>query len=170
MLEVLKYTIPALVVLLASWLATEKQMKNEATRRNFELRKQSQKIISSVRLQAYERFTLYLERMEPSRMLLRLDVGALTCQQLQQQLLEIIRTEFDHNLSQQIYISDEAWSGIVMAKEEMLRFVNTCSQQFAATDVAMMMAQLLISSYAMNGETPTQRALEKLKEEVRTLL
>lgn len=170
MLEVLKYTIPALVVLLASWLATEKQMKNEAARRNFELRKQSQKIISSVRLQAYERFTLYLERMEPSRMLLRLDVGALTCQQLQQQLLEIIRTEFDHNLSQQIYISDEAWSGIVMAKEEMLRFVNTCSQQFAATDDAMMMAQLLISSYAMNGETPTQRALEKLKEEVRTLL
>ncbi len=170
MLEVLKYTIPALVVLLASWLATEKQMKNEAARRNFELRKQSQKIISSVRLQAYERFTLYLERMEPSRMLLRLDVSALTCQQLQQQLLEIIRTEFDHNLSQQIYISDEAWSGIVMAKEEMLRFVNTCSQQFAATDDAMMMAKLLISSYAMNGETPTQRALEKLKEEVRTLL
>lgn len=166
----LKYTIPALVVLLASWLATEKQMKNEAARRNFELRKQSQKIISSVRLQAYERFTLYLERMEPSRMLLRLDVSALTCQQLQQQLLEIIRTEFDHNLSQQIYISDEAWSGIVMAKEEMLRFVNTCSQQFAATDDAMMMAKLLISSYAMNGETPTQRALEKLKEEVRTLL
>lgn len=170
MIEVLKYTIPALVVLLASWLATEKQMKNEAARRNFELRKQSQKIISSVRLQAYERFTLYLERMEPSRMLLRLDVSALTCQQLQQQLLEIIRTEFDHNLSQQIYISDEAWSGIVMAKEEMLRFVNTCSQQFAATDDAMMMAKLLISSYAMNGETPTQRALEKLKEEVRTLL
>ncbi len=170
MLEVLKYTIPALVVLLASWLATEKQMKNEAARRNFELRKQSQKIISSVRLQAYERFTLYLERMEPSRMLLRLDVSALTCQQLQQQLLEIIHTEFDHNLSQQIYISDEAWSGIVMAKEEMLRFVNTCSQQFAATDDAMMMAKLLISSYAMNGETPTQRALEKLKEEVRTLL
>ncbi len=170
MLEVLKYTIPALVVLLASWLATEKQMKNEAARRNFELRKQSQKIISSVRLQAYERFTLYLERMEPSRMLLRLDVGALNCQQLQQQLLEIIRAEFDHNLSQQIYISDEAWSGIVMAKEEMLRFVNTCSQQFAATDDAIMMAKLLISSYSMNGETPTQRALAKLKEEVRTIL
>ncbi len=170
MLEVLKYTIPALVVLLASWLATEKQMKNEAARRNFELKKQSQKIISSVRLQAYERFTLYLERMEPSRMLLRLDVGALTCQQLQQQLLEIIRSEFDHNLSQQIYISDEAWSGIVVAKEEMLRFVNTCAQQFAATDDAMMMAKLLISSYSMNGETPTQRALSKLKEEVRTLL
>lgn len=170
MLEVLKYTIPALVVLLASWLATEKQMKNEAARRIFELKKQSQKIISSVRLQAYERFTLYLERMEPSRMLLRLDVGALTCQQLQQQLLEIIRSEFDHNLSQQIYISEEAWSGIVVAKEEMLRFVNTCAQQFAATDDAMMMAKLLISSYSMNGETPTQRALSKLKEEVRTLL
>ncbi len=170
MLEVLKYTIPALVVLLATWLATEKQMKNEAARRNFELRKQSQKTITAVRLQAYERFTLLLERLEPSRMLLRLDISALNCQQLQQQLLEVIRNEFDHNLSQQIYVSDEVWTNIVFAKEEMLRFVNTCAQQFAATDDAMMMAKLLVTSYASNGETPTQRALEALKTEVRTLM
>ncbi len=170
MLEVLKYTIPALVVLLATWLATEKQMKNEAARRNFELRKQSQKTITAVRLQAYERFTLLLERLEPSRMLLRLDISALNCQQLQQQLLEVIRKEFDHNLSQQIYVSDEVWTNIVFAKEEMLRFVNTCAQQFAATDDAMMMAKLLVTSYASNGETPTQRALEALKTEVRTLM
>jgi adenosyl cobinamide kinase/adenosyl cobinamide phosphate guanylyltransferase len=170
MLEVLKYTIPALVVLLATWLATEKQMKNEAARRNFELRKQSQKTITAVRLQAYERFTLLLERLEPSRMLLRLDISALNCQQLQQQLLEVIRKEFDHNLSQQIYVSDEVWTNIVFAKEEMLRFVNTCAQQFAATDDAMMMAKLLVTSYTSNGETPTQRALEALKTEVRTLM
>lgn len=170
MLEVLKYTIPALVVLLSTWLATEKQMKNEAARRNFELRKQSQKTITAVRLQAYERFTLLLERLEPSRMLLRLDISALNCQQLQQQLLEVIRKEFDHNLSQQIYVSDEVWTNIVFAKEEMLRFVNTCAQQFAATDDAMMMAKLLVTSYATNGETPTQRALEALKTEVRTLM
>ncbi len=170
MLEVLKYTIPALVVLLSTWLATEKQMKNEAARRNFELRKQSQKTITAVRLQAYERFTLLLERLEPSRMLLSLDISALNCQQLQQQLLEVIRKEFDHNLSQQIYVSDEVWTNIVFAKEEMLRFVNTCAQQFAATDGAMMMAKLLVTSYATNGETPTQRALEALKTEVRTLM
>lgn len=170
MLEVLKYTIPALVVLLSTWLATEKQMKNEAARRNFELRKQSQKTITAVRLQAYERFTLLLERLEPSRILLRLDISALNCQQLQQQLLEVIRKEFDHNLSQQIYVSDEVWTNIVFAKEEMLRFVNTCAQQFAASDDAMMMAKLLVTSYATNGETPTQRALEALKTEVRTLM
>ena len=145
-------------------------MKNEDARRNFELRKQSQKIVSSVRLQAYERFTLYLERLEPGRMLLRLDLGGINCRQLQQQLLQIVRSEFDHNLSQQIYIGDEVWAGIVFAKEEMLRFVNTCAQQFSAEDDAMPMAKLLVASYTMNGETPTQRALALLKEEVRTIM
>ncbi len=170
MLEVLKYILPSLVVLLASWLATEKQMKNEDARRNFELRKQSQKVVSAVRLQAYERFTLYLERLDPSRMLLRLDLNGINCRQLQQQLLQIVRNEFDHNLSQQIYIGDEVWASIVFAKEEMLRFVNTCAQQFAASDDAMPMAKLLVTSYSMNGETPTQRALAMLKEEVRTIM
>lgn len=170
MLEILKYILPSLVVLLASWLATERQMKNEDARRNFELRKQSQKVISSARLQAYERLTLYLERLEPSRMLLRVELNGLGCQQLQQQLLQIIRQEFDYNLSQQIYISDEVWGSIVFAKEEMLRFVNTCAQQFAASDDAMLMAKLLLTSYASNGETPTQRALAILKEEVRTIM
>ncbi|MCM1035340.1 MAG: hypothetical protein NC038_07095 [Paludibacter sp.] len=170
MLEILKYTLPALIVLLASWLATSKQMKNEDARRNFELRKNAQNAISPIRLRGYERLTLLLERMEPEHLLLSTDLSGMTCRTLQQQLLQTLRLEFEHNISQQIYVSDEVWTAIVLAKEEMIRFVNTCSGQFNPDDAALPLGQLMITGYAMNGETPTQRALSLLKEEARRML
>lgn len=170
MLEILKYILPALIVLLASWLATSKQMKNEDARRNFELRKNVQNAISPIRLRGYERLTLLLERMEPERLLLNTDISGMTCRTLQQQLLQTLRMEFEHNISQQIYVSDEVWTAIVFAKEETVRFVNTCSAQFKPEDGAMPLAQLMLTSYTLNGETPVQRALTLLKEEARRML
>lgn len=169
-LEILKYILPALVVLLASWLATEKQMKNEDARRNFELRKNVQNTISPIRLRGYERLTLLLERMEPERMLLEVDLTGLTTRELQTKLLQQIRQEFDHNISQQIYVSDEVWTAIVLAKEEMLRFVNACAGQFKGDEGCLEMAKLMITSYHLNGETPTEKALDLLKEEARKML
>lgn len=170
MLEILKYILPSVIVLLASWIATSKQMKNEDARRNFELRKHVQNAVSPIRLRGYERLTLLLERITPEHLLLNTDMSGMTCLRLQQQLLQTIRMEFDHNISQQIYVSDEVWTAIVLAKEEMVRFINTCATQFKPENEAIPLAQLMITSYAMNGDTPTQRALALLKEEARRIL
>ena len=87
-LEILKYILPSLVVVLVVWLMLRKGLANEAERRNFELRKQTANQMTPTRLRAYERFTLFLERTKPEAMLLRYDnLSSMTTATLQQKLL-----------------------------------------------------------------------------------
>ena len=124
MTEILKYCIPALIVLLATWIVMYKLFQNEQQKREWELKKAAQKEISPIRLRAYERLALVLERTQPEHLLMDLDVSQFTVPQLQQRLLQTIRLEFDHNMSQQIYVSEQVWDKIVAARGQMLAFVR----------------------------------------------
>ena len=105
MKEVFLYTMPALIVLAATWIVMYKLFRNEQQKREWELKKQSQKEITPIRLRAYERLALLLERTTPEHILSELNIGEMTVLELQQHLLRTVRVEFDHNLSQQIYVS-----------------------------------------------------------------
>ena len=168
-LEILKYILPALIVLLATYVVLGKQLANEADRRNFELRKLNINQITPVRLRAYERLTLLLERTKPEAMLLRLNLSNLSNFDLQTQLLRSIRDEFDHNMGQQIYISPEAWVLVMNARESLMRLVNGSAVQVQPSESAMQLAQSLIQTYASTDVTPTDIALDFLKKEVKLL-
>ncbi len=168
-LQILGYTLPALVVFLTTWLVLRKQLDNEADRRNFELRRLSTNQITPVRLRAYERLTLLLERTQPEAMILRLDLQGMTNIELQSKLLQTIRTEFDHNVAQQIYVSPEAWAMVKNARENLVRVINGAAAQVQPTGAALQLAQKLIELYSSLQTTPTEAALNCLKNEVKTL-
>ena len=170
MVEILKYCIPALCVLLATWLVMRQFYKAESEKRLWELKSLAQKEISPVRLRAYERLALLLERTTPEHMLLELNLGELTVLQVQQHLMRTIRMEYEHNASQQVYVSAEVWAMITNAKEQTVAFVNTIAQQLPAESTALDYAKMLITAYATNGDTPNEIALQALKKEAQTLL
>ena len=170
MLEIIRYTIPALVVLLCTWLVMYKFYKNENDKRMFELKRAAQKEISPIRLRAYERLTLVLERTQPEHMLLNMDISGMSVVQIQQLLLRTIRLEFDHNLSQQIYVSPELWDKIILARDEVAAFVSEMAIKLPKDSTPMDYAQVLITAYKNNGVTPHEEALEALKEEVGRLI
>ena len=170
MVEILKYCIPALCVLLATWLVMRQFYKAEADKRLWELKRLTQKEISPLRLRAYERLALLLERTTPEHMLLELNLGEMTILQVQQHLVRTIRMEHEHNMSQQVYVSEEEWAMTQNAKEQTLAFVNTVVQQLPAESTALDYAKTLITAYATNGDTPNELALQALKKEAKTLL
>lgn len=169
-MEILAYSIPALVVLAATWLVMHKLFNNEQEKRLWELKRLSQKEISPIRLRAYERLTLLLERTTPDRMLMEMSLQEMTIPQVQQQLLRTIRLEYDHNLSQQIYVSDEVWDKIIHARDEMGAFVTAMAAGMPEGSSTLDYAKTLITAYSTNGETPNSLALSALKEEAKTLL
>lgn len=169
-MEILAYSIPALVVLAATWLVMHKLFNNEQEKRLWELKRLSQKEISPIRLRAYERLTLLLERTAPDRMLMEMNLQEMTIPQVQQQLLRTIRLEYDHNLSQQIYVSDEVWDKIIHARDEMGAFVTAMAAGMPEGSSTLDYAKTLITAYSTNGETPNSLALSALKEEAKTLL
>ena len=170
MTEIIGYTIPALVVLAATWLVMHKFYKAEEQKRLWEMKRASQKEISPIRMRAYERLSLLLERTTPAHMLMDMPLQALTVLELQQRLLRTIRQEYDHNLSQQIYVSDEVWDKISHARDEMGAFVTTMGTNLPKEATSLDYAKALITAYNTNGETPNGIALSALKEEARKLL
>lgn len=166
---VLYITIPALMVLITSYFLLDKLLKSEDKRRNFEIQKNNTSAITSVRLRAYERLTLVLERTTPNKLVLKIIKPSMSCFELQTQLLQSIREEFDHNVSQQIYISNELWHAVVSTRESLIQLITGCATQLQPQQPATELAEMLIRVYANTTETPGEIAMKILKAEVRTL-
>ena len=158
------------VLIFGFWLIQYSVFLNEDKKRLWELKKDSQKAISPIRLRAYERLTLLLERTTPEHMLMGLDLSSMTVPQLQQHLLQTIRAEYEHNMSQQVYVSDEVWALIINARDQMASFIVGITAQLPPDADAMTYAKILLTAYASNGTTPTEKALEELKNEAKTLM
>ena len=166
-MDILKIVLPALLVLLTAYLLIDKLLRNEEKRRNFELRKNSSAAITPIRLRAYERLMLVLERTTPATLILNVAKPGMTNLEFHTQLLASIRQEFSHNISQQIYVSDEAWNYIRGAQESLLQLVNSCSVKCNPNESASGLAELIIHVYGATEQTPTELAIDKLKKEVR---
>lgn len=164
------------VVIFGFWLIQYSTFRNEEKKRQWELKRESQKTISPIRLRAYERLALLLERTKPEHMLMELQqkepdaFRTWTVMQVQQYLLQTIRAEFDHNQSQQVYVSEEVWDLLINARDQTAAFVISIASQIPPQADVQTYAKALITAYASNGVTPTDKALEELKNEAKSIM
>ncbi len=168
-LEILKYIVPALVVFGTSYYLLKNFLDNEYKKQLVEARQAHQKVITPIRLQAFERLSIFLERIHPASMVTRIHKQNMTARALQSELLQNIRTEFEHNLSQQIYVSNSTWESVRAAKEETIKIINLASAKVSdgATGIDLMKA--ILDIITQMEKIPSQIALENLKKEVKHL-
>jgi len=168
-LEILKYTLPSVIVLLASYLMIKMFLRNEDKKRSFEFSMNHKDTVLPLRLQAYERLILLLERLSPDVLVMRLNSENLNVFQMRNELISAIRTEFDHNLAQQIYISIAAWEKIKMAKAEMVKLINTSASELNPKDSGTNLSKRIIENAIGLGQSPTTGSINFLKKEVKEL-
>lgn len=166
MTEILQITIPALLVLVTAYILLDKMLKNDEKRRNFELRKKSLSNITPLRLRAYERLMLVIERTKPTKIVLSVIQSEMTCFELQAQLVSSIREEFAHNASQQIYVSTELWMAMRSTEESLIKLINMCSAQCAPSAPAAQLAERIIEVFSQSEQSPTEVSTDMLKKEV----
>ena len=170
MIEILKIVLPALLVLLTAYLLIDKLLRNEEQRRNFEIRKMNSSIVVPVRLRAYERLMLVLERTIPNSIVISTMKPGMTSFELHTQLIENIRKEFSHNSSQQIYVSNELWNAICLTQESLIQLINGCASKVQPEMEATKLAEIIIQVYSSVEQTPTEIAAKLLKKEVSQLM
>ena len=134
-----------------------------------ELKKEDRKHTLPLRLQAYERLTLFLERISPGYLVLRVHKGHMTAGMLHDELTATVREEFEHNVTQQIYVSDRAWQKTKQAKEETIRLINLAYAQTGDGPTATDVSQRIFEMIGRLSHTPSEEALLAIKEEVRKL-
>jgi len=169
LLDLLKYTVPALVVFVACFFILKKFMDNEYRKQLLELRKANQNYTTPLRLQAYERMILFLERVSLNNLVSRVQKRGMSAKQFQSDLIVTVRTEFEHNLSQQIYVSQAAWDTVKLAKEEVIKVINVSAMQVKDDATSAELSQKIFEILLKLEVSPTQMAISTIKKEVRQL-
>jgi hypothetical protein len=167
-LEILKYILPALIVFFTAYFTLRSLLKNDQRKRDYEIILKNKQIVTPIRLQAYERLTLLLERISPDALVMRINKENLTVKQLHNQLLKTIRAEFDHNVSQQIYVSPHAWEMVKSARENIVKLINTTAQDFKPDEPAVKLSRALLERIMQQEKPAAKVAIDYLKGEVRS--
>jgi hypothetical protein len=165
LLIALQYTLPALVGLGAAVLIIKAFIDKEFRERKNEYVLRNQKTITPIRLQAYERIIMFLERISPGSLITRVQEAGMSAKQLQMVLLQQIRAEFEHNLSQQLYITDEAWEIVKNSKENLIKLINVASKDMGLDSGSFDLARAILDVYLKVENPPIEVAIQKIKEE-----
>ena len=164
--DLLKITIPAVLMLYLSYLLVRSFLRKQLDEAAFSVRQKNQEVIVPIRLQAYERVTLLLERITPANLLSRLKKSDYNAEEFQQILVHEIRNEFNHNLSQQVYMSDSAWTYVITAIEQTISLINSSANELDKKAGGMELARVILENSAGEEMDAPKQAIRYIKEEI----
>jgi len=162
--EVFLYAVPALITGMIAYYFFKEHTKNEDGRRRFLLHKDLQVNSLPIRLQAYERMALFLERISPNKLLVRVNPTSSDKDSYESLLIANIEQEYEHNLSQQIYVSDECWNIINAAKNATIQLIRKAGL-LEKTNSANKLREVILTEM-MEKRAPSDAALSYVKNEV----
>ncbi len=166
LLEILKLTLPALVVFFTVYFVLKLLLEERQRMDGVMLRQEAQKITLPLRLQAYERLTLLCDRVSIPNTLLRVRMPGMTVAQLTHALLLAINQEFDHNSSQQLYVSETLWRIISIAKQQTLELIAQAAEGLDPQGGDEALVRRLFAMLEAQGEpTPLQQAIVAIRTE-----
>jgi hypothetical protein len=142
--------------------------KDQRHTRRWLLQRENQKQSLPMRLQAYERLALLLERISPAKLIVRVAPFSKNKMEYQNLLIQHIEQEFEHNLSQQIYVTDECWQMLVTAKNATVQHIRKTTLDDNITNADELREKILSSQ--LSGESASGLALSFLKNEVTDML
>lgn len=163
-IDLILYAIPALITGIIAYYFFKEHTKNEDGRRRFLLHRDMQVNAMPLRLQAYERMALFLERITPNKLLVRMVPKTSNKEDYETLLVATIEQEYEHNLSQQIYMTDECWGIISAAKNATIQLIRKASL-LEKTDTANKLREVILTEM-MERRAPSDAALSYIKQEV----
>jgi hypothetical protein len=162
--EILKYVLPGLITFLTTYFLFKSFFDFQNNAKAFELKHSETKTTLPIRLQAYERLSLFSERIALPNLIMRLRTSSSTNQSLHYAMLTSIQQEYEHNISQQIYVSEKLWQIVKISKENMMSIVSNCydglnpqgnSEEYVAA----------LFSYLEKNPMPVDMALSAIRSE-----
>ena len=166
LIEFGKIIIPASLVLYAMYLIVRSFVIKEIELKKLEIRTRSIETILPARLQAYERMTMFLERIAPQNLLIRLINPGFAARDFLKLLLDEIRNEYNHNVSQQVYMSEEVWNQIRNAKEDLIMLINDSASQLPPEATSMELSKRIFETVMNKNVDLIGMSLSELRKEI----
>ena len=156
-------------IIIIVFLFLKRQSQKEQVNLEVELKKQRQEFFLPNRVDAYERAILLMERLHPNSLVMRLNNPGLPATIMHAEFLKTIREEFDHNITQQLFISPIAWKLLRDSKEELVKLINLAASQVQENATAIELSAKIFELVAQLEKLPSEVATEFLKKEFQEL-
>ncbi|MFC5683542.1 DUF7935 family protein [Flavobacterium sp. MAHUQ-51] len=166
-IEILAYTIPSLITGGVAYFLFQSHFKDQQKTRLWLIQRDNQKIALPLRLQAYERMTLFMERIHPSQLMVRINPISTNKNDYENYIIAHIEQEFEHNIAQQIYISDKCWTVILTAKNATVQMIRNAAKNEKVTNADEL--RTFVISELLEKTSPSTTALSFIKNEVAEL-
>jgi len=167
LIDLLKYLLAGcMVVSLANWLYWTQYNRYAFKLKMLEKRQASAKAVLPLRLQAYERLVLFVERIDPANLVVRVHEPGLLAADFEQRLIDEIRAEYQHNVTQQLYVNDVAWSVTKQLKDNTVALIRNAGAGLSASADAKELGTVLLGHVAALDENPYELGRKTIKNEL----
>ncbi|MDA8693297.1 hypothetical protein N9L92_04480 [Saprospiraceae bacterium] len=170
LLEIIKYTLPSLIVFATSYYILKQYIDSQYNMKAMEAKSKYRKDAIPLKLAAYERLLLLCDRIHLPNLILRLNDRGMNAMELKNAMIISIQQEYEHNLAQQLYTSQQLWDIITLAKNDLMSIVTNVSQQYTDSDKSNDLAHAIIKEYGGLEKNPLKFAIGAIKEEAKIIL
>lgn len=165
--DLFKILLPSGILLYGMYLTVSAFLRRQMESKVLELRNSNTQITLPIRMQAYERLVLFLERITPNNLILRLNSPEFNSREFQQVLMSNIREEYNHNMVQQIYVTDRSWALLKTAMEDIIGIINAAAQRVDPAAPAIVLAKEIFEILLQREQDPVAKAIRSLKDELK---
>lgn len=165
-LDILKYTLAGVSVFFIAYFTVKGHFNSYYNLKALEYKKLVLKDVLPLKLQAYERMTLFIERINPTNLMLRLHYPGMAALEMQALVLAEVKAEYQHNISQQLYIDKDTWRIIKRVKDDTVGLINQAVASISPESTAVELSKLVFARLDELEENPYDLALFVLKNDL----
>lgn len=169
-LDIVKYTVAGIGVVWIAFYLLKPYLDKQDQLQLLEFKKSISNQTLPLRLQAYERVVLFIERINPANMLIRLKGGDYTAAELHALILNEVRNEYQHNITQQIYVSLRAWGVVKQLKNDTLSIVNNAVKALPQNASGMELSKLILAHLSQLENDPYDVGLSNIRTDLDGIL
>lgn len=170
LLDILKYTIAGMGVVWIAFYLLKPYLDKQDKIQMLEFKKSLSQQTLPLRLQAYERVVLYIERINPANMLIRLKGGDHSAAELYAMVVSEVRNEYQHNVTQQLYVSTRAWSVVKQLKDDTLRIINNAVKGLPDDASGLDLSKIILGHLSQLENDPYEGGINLIRKDLDNIL
>ena len=168
-IDIVKYTLAGMGVVWIAFYLIKPHLDKSEQIQLLEFKKSVANQTLPLRLQAYERVILFIERINPENMIIRLNAPEYTAADLHSIIITEIRNEYQHNITQQVYVSSRAWSIVKRVKNETVNIVSAAYQSLPENASALDLGRTILVQLGQMEDNPYEIGADLIRKEVELL-
>ncbi|OCX51965.1 hypothetical protein BEL04_14750 [Mucilaginibacter sp. PPCGB 2223] len=170
LMDVIKYTVAGLCVVALTYYLIKPHLDRAEKFQLLDLRKAVTNQTLPLKLQAYERVVLFIERVNPANMLIRLNANEYSASELHSIVVAEIRNEYQHNVTQQIYVSPSAWAVVKRIKDDTTSIVTNAVKGLPEDASGLDLSRTILTHLSTLEENPYDIAAVMVRRDLDDIL